>query len=202
MPFRRLQQIPFRARRARWAFVLAATMLGFASHVAAAPGGDIDGSTSTAMNRAPSFGAASATRSVAENTAPGHAAGSPVRATDPDPGDTLSYRLEGADATAFDIVSTSGQIRTKAALDHESKSSYTVTVVAQDSRGAGATIAVTIAVTDRIEPPLAPDAPAVGSVVGSDTSLAVRWTAPANTGRPVIRNPQRRGEHSGGTGHR
>ena len=42
----------------------------------------------------------------------------------------------------------------------------------------------TITVTDENEPPLAPGAPAVGRVVGSLTSLAVRWTAPDNTGRP------------------
>ena len=39
--------------------------------------------------------------------------GQPVTATDPDTGDTLTYTLKGTDAARFDIVSTSGQLRTK-----------------------------------------------------------------------------------------
>ena len=39
--------------------------------------------------------------------------GQPVAATDPDTGETLTYTLEGTDAGKFDIVSTSGQLRTK-----------------------------------------------------------------------------------------
>ena len=50
--------------------------------------------------------------------------GAPVAATDADTGDTLTYTLTGEGATVFEIVSTSGQIRTKAALDYETKSSY------------------------------------------------------------------------------
>ena len=123
---------------------------------------------------------------MAENTAADHDIGAPVTATDPDSGETLTYRLEGTDAAAFDIVSTSGQLRTTAALDHEAQSIYSVTVAVQDGQGATDTIAVAITVTDENEPPLAPGAPAVGRVVGSHTSLAVRWTAPDNTGRPAI----------------
>ena len=43
-------------------------------------------------------------------------------------GDTLTYTLGGTDAADFAIVSTSGQIQTKSALDYETDSSYTVTV--------------------------------------------------------------------------
>ena len=116
-----------------------------------------------------------------------------MTATDPDSGETLTYRLEGTDAAAFDIVSTSGQLRTTAALDHEAQSSYSVTVVAEDTRGATDTIAVTITVTDRSEPPLAPGAPAVGRVVGSHTSLAVRWTASGSSFSIWHRTPDPRG---------
>ena len=106
---------------------------------------------------------------------------------DSDVGDALTYRLgAGTDAEAFDIDSTSGQLRTKAPLDHEAMSSYLVEVVVEDTQGAADTIEVTISVTDRIERPVAPDAPNVESVVNSDTSLAVRWMAPENTGRPEI----------------
>ena len=66
--------------------------------------------------------------------------GSPVTATDADQGDTLTYSLGGTDAASFDIVSTSGQIRTRAALDYETKASYTVTVTATDSRTGSAAI--------------------------------------------------------------
>ena len=162
-------------------------MVGTNGHLTAAePGGNMVTSSSAATNRPPSFATVSTTRSVPENASAGYGIGFPVRATDPDPGDTLNYRLEGADADAFDIVPATGQLRTLAPLDHETASSHSVVVVAEDSGGAAATIEVTIAVTDTREPPLAPDAPKVGSMVGSDTTLAVRWTAPENSGRPAI----------------
>ena len=97
-------------------------------------------------NRAPVFSeGGSATRSVAENAA-GANVGSPVSATDRDQGDTLTYTLSGADAASFDIVSTSGQIRTSATLDYETKASYVVTVTATDRSLASASIVVTISV--------------------------------------------------------
>ena len=90
---------------------------------------------------------ASATRSVAENTAAGENIGDPVAATDPN-NDTLTYTLGGADAESFDIEESSGQLQAKAALDYETKTSYTVEVTATDPSGASATITVTITVTD------------------------------------------------------
>ena len=95
--------------------------------------------------------------------------------------------MEGTDATAFDIVSTSGRIRTTTGVtyDHEAQSSYAVTVKADDGNGGSDTIAVTITLTNVIEPPGRPAAPSVSSVAGSTTSLSVMWTAPSNTG-PAI----------------
>ncbi len=90
---------------------------------------------------------ASTTRSIREGTVAGASIGGPVRATDADTGDTLTYALEGTDAASFTIVSTSGQIRTQAPLDASTKSTYSVTVRATDSQGGTATIAVTINVT-------------------------------------------------------
>ena len=84
----------------------------------------------------------------------------------------------------FDIAPTSGQLRTQGALDHEAQSSYSVTVAVEDSQGAGATIEVTIAVTDENEPPDAPAAPTFLSA--TDESLTVSWTAPSTAGRPDI----------------
>ena len=100
-------------------------------------------------NRAPSFSEGnSATRSIAENTASGVNIGSAVAATDADTGDTLTYTLSGTDAAAFSIVSTSGQLQTNAALDYETKASYSVTVSVSDGNGESVSIDVTISVTD------------------------------------------------------
>ena len=106
-------------------------------------------------NLAPGFGATSATRSVAENSAAGANVGAAVSATDPE-GDALTYSLGGTDAASFTIVSTGGQLQTAAALDYESKSSYSVTVSVSDGldtdgnadASADATIDVTINITN------------------------------------------------------
>ena len=99
-------------------------------------------------NNTPTFtDGTSATREVAENTASGENIGDPVAAEDDDTGDTLTYSLEGTDASSFSIVSTSGQLQTSAALDYEMKNSYSVTVRVTDDSGASndsATIPVTI----------------------------------------------------------
>ena len=89
----------------------------------------------------------STTRSVAENTATGESIGAPVAATDAD-NDTLTYTLGGTDASTFSIVSTSGQLQTKAALDFETTESYSMTISVSDGNGGSASITVTISVTD------------------------------------------------------
>ncbi len=101
-------------------------------------------------NTPPTFtDGATTTRSVAENTAAGQNIGAAVAATDAN-NHTLSYTLGGTDADSFSIVSTSGQLQTKAALDYETKSSYTVTVTAYDGNNGGDRITVTINVTDAV----------------------------------------------------
>ena len=178
---------PSGTHRALSAIVLTAVILAaFDTPATDGSGGGASSQTPGTTNTAPSFGTASTVRSVAENTAAGRPIGSPVKATDPDPGETLVYRLEGTDSDPFGLVPATGQLRTRAPLNHEAMPSYSVVVVAEDSQGATATIQVTIAVTDRPEPPLAPDAPIVGSVLGSDTSLVVHWTAPEHRGKPAI----------------
>ncbi len=109
--------------------------------------------TVTNVNEAPSFANSTATRSIAENTASGEDIGSAVAATDPDSGNTLTYSLGGTDAASFSIVSTSGQLQTNVALDHETKASYSVTVTATDGDNLSDTINVTISVTDVNEAP-------------------------------------------------
>ena len=136
-------------------------------------------------NRNPTFSGGARTLNVAENTLPNTDVGAPVAATDRD-GDVLTYTLEGADADSFDILSTSdgGQIRTSAALNHEEKASYSVTVRVRDGRGGTDAVNLTIRVTDvDNEAPDTPFAPTVTAV--SSTRLQVTWDAPANTGPPI-----------------
>ena len=123
---------------------------------------------------------------MAENTAAGQNVGAALTATDAD-SDTLTYTLEGTDAASFDIVSGSGQIRTRTGVtyNHEAKSTHTVVVKADDGNGGTDTVTVTITVTDVDEPPGQPAAPTVSATAGSTTSLDVTWTAPTNTG-PAI----------------
>ena len=99
-------------------------------------------------NTAPDFGGTATSRSVAENTPAGRNIGAPVIATDNDTDDKLTYSLGGTNAASFDIVADSGQLQTKAALDFETKDTYSVTVTATDTAGATDEITVTINVTD------------------------------------------------------
>ena len=141
---------------------------------------------------------------VPENTPPGVNIGDPISATDDDEdgedalefGNTLTYSLQGTNATSFDIDASTGQLITKAALNYETKESYVVTVKVDDgeSRDADVTKVVVIRVTDVNEPPAAPMAPTV--VSGEDnsntadddestTTLKVIWHEPENAGDAI-----------------
>ncbi len=135
-----------------------------------------------------------ATRSVDENSVGGTAVGAPVTATDTE-GNTLTYSISGA--SEFTIDSATGQIEVAsgADLDHESKSSYTVTVSVSDGRDSennpdnaiDDTSTVTIDVNDVDEPPAKMASPAVTVNPDSSTSqLDVSWTTPTMTGKPAI----------------
>ena len=149
----------------------------------------------TVTNSAPVFSeGTTATRSVAENTASAQNIGTAVAATDVD-GHTLTYTLSGTDASAFDIDSSTGQLKTKAALDYETKDTYTVTITVSDVSLTD-TITVTINVTDineavTVDPPTTPDPPttntAPGFLEGDSTTRVVLENTPAgvNIGQPV-----------------
>lgn len=116
--------------------------------------------TLNATNAAPSFSAAAVTREIAENTSSGANIGSPVAATDPDTGATLTYSLGGTHADNFTLSSTTGQLSTKSALDRESQAAYSVVVSVSDGLGpfgqtdtsSDDSVKVTIRVTDVDEP--------------------------------------------------
>ena len=145
------------------------------------------GRTLDGTNNAPTFNeGATTTRNVKENEAPGTDVGSEVMATDFND-DTLTYRLGGQDAALFRIDSGTGQLKTKVMFDHEAKSTYTVTVTADDGKGGTAVIAVEITVTDENEPPDPPDPPTVTPGPTPSSQLSVAWNPPAdNAGRPDI----------------
>ena len=149
-------------------------------------------------NNAPEFtDGTETTRLVAENTAAGENIGDPVEATDDDTADILTYRLNGTDADSFDIVSTTGQLQTKAALDRETKSSYSVTVVVTDGNGGINSIAVTINVTEANYAPEFTDGTETttrevdeNTAAGTNIGAAVSATDPNVAGTNTDANPE------------
>ena len=138
-----------------------------------------------------------ATRNVAENTPTGENVGSPVSASDQDT-TTLTYRLEGPDAGLFNFNTRTGQIRTKAPLNHEDPRCYVVnngdstscfyyvTVIVVDGVGGRDATGVNIMVSDRTEPASAPARPTVRATEKSSMSLDVSWSAPQNAGPDIV----------------
>ena len=134
----------------------------------------------TNVNEAPSFTDGTSTaRSIAENTSSGQNIGSPVSATDPD-NDDLEYSLGGTDASSFSIVSTSGQLQTKAALDYETKTPYSVTISVSDEKGGTDSITVTINVTNVNEAPSFTDGTSTARSIAENTGSGI------NIGSPVF----------------
>ena len=128
-------------------------------------------------NQAPTFPpSAATTREVAENTVAGADIGNPVAADDAN-GDALTYVLGGTDAASFDIDPDTGQLKTLAALDYETKTSYDVTATATDAAGLSDSIDVTITVTNVNEAPVAPTV--ANQMATKDTAFS--YTVPAFT---------------------
>ena len=135
-------------------------------------------------NRAPVFTAGSGTtRSIPENTPAGVNIGGPVSATDAD-GDILTYSLGGIDGASFGVVSTSGQLKTRAPLDYETKNSYLVTVIVSDGKLTDE-ISVGINVTDVDETPT-DHAPVFTEGSGTTRSVAENTPAGVNIGGAVV----------------
>ncbi len=118
-------------------------------------------------------------RSVDENMPASRNIGAPMAAEDAD-NDRLTYSLSEGDADFFDVVTSSGQLRTKGALNRESKSSYSFTMSVHDGRDVhnnadmtvDDTISVTVTVNDVNEPADLSFSPA-GGVSAGNNALAV-----------------------------
>ena len=133
-------------------------------------------------NKAPTFPAATADRSVDEDAVVPTDVGPAVSATDPDPGDTLAYTLEGTDASSFTIDGASGQLRTAVALNRATKSTYTVVVKATDDGGLHATVMVTITVNAATVTNHAPEF----QFPAAQRSIAENTAPGTNIGAPVV----------------
>ena len=144
-------------------------------------------------NRAPSFEeGASATRSVAENSAAGTAVGDPIAAIDRDD-DDITYSLVSGDTELFDINKETGQLSVAegANLDFESKGTYSVSVRVKDDGEKLDNITVSISVTDVDEAgmiELSAEAPELGSELtaavmdadGDVTNISWQWERSAD----------------------
>ena len=98
----------------------------------------------------------------------------------------LNYAIDGLQKDRFTVVSTTGQIRTKAGqtCNHEIDQTLLVQIVATNGHGGTATAAVVFRITDMDEPPMAPTR--LTLVQAHPTGMALAWTSPDNTGRPAI----------------
>ena len=119
-------------------------------------------------------------RSIRENTRAGANLGAPVRATDAN-NDRLTYSIPASDY--FEIDASSGQLRTKAMLDHETGASHTVIVTATDPGNLTDTMTVTITVEDADETPVV-SGPASPEVAENGNPSVATYTAtdPDNKG--------------------
>jgi len=133
----------------------------------------------TDVNEAPVITSA-ATASVAENAAVS-AVVYTAKATDADANSKLTYSLEGEDADAFVIDSTTGAVKLKVSADYEDQSSYSVDVVATDngSPEMSSTRQLTINVTNVNEAPIFSQATVSVEVEENSAVSDVVYTASA-----------------------
>ena len=101
------------------------------------------------LNRRPTFGVSS--RTVAENSPLGTLVGG-VGVTDPD-GNLASVVLSGADSSAFTLDPVTFELRTNAALNFETKSTYSFNITATDQAGLFTTQPFVVSVTNVNEAP-------------------------------------------------
>ena len=148
------------------------------------------------VNEPPQFGTSAVELEIDENTATNTNIGGPIAALDPE-SDALTYSLVGADSHWFDVDTSSGQIRAKAPLDHESPldtggdNVYDVSLHVSDGKDAVGnadtavddTVGVTITVANVNEPP-GFDSPVLDLVVVENTAASTYVGAPVAANDP------------------
>ena len=123
-------------------------------------------------------------RTIRENLSAGRNLGAPVTATDGN-NDRLTYTIPASDE--FEIVESTGQLRTKAELDHEGREQHFVTVTATDPGGLTDTVTVTITVEDVDETP----------VVSGEASAEVAENGNRNVATYSATDPDEQGNRVG-----
>ena len=100
----------------------------------------------TNVNEAPTFGQSTYTFTLAENQAgtPTAIALGHVSASDPDAGDTLTYRLSGTGSEKFAVSSSGAVTYIGSGEDYETTQAYTLAVTARDTAGATGTASVVV----------------------------------------------------------
>ena len=109
-------------------------------------------------------------RSIRENLSAGINVGTPVIATDGN-NDRLTYSIPASDE--FEIVDSTGQLRTKVELDHEGRGQHFVTVTATDPGGLTDTVTVTVIVEDVDETPMVSGPASLDLVEGTSTGTTL-----------------------------
>ena len=154
-------------------------------------GSNPPGTNTPDTNNEPRFDRKNFQRSVPENTASNQGIGDPVTATDDDQDDSLTYSLKGTNAGMFGIDYTTGQLMTKAPLNHETDPRYTVTVKATDTSGASDETTVTIDVTNVNESPTVTGPTDVSYVEGGSGPVATYTvTDPDHDNNDIVLKPQ------------
>ena len=120
------------------------------SRTATSPG--INVRAEPTSNAAPTFPQSTAARSVEENRPAGTTVGVTIVADDTDSADSGKLTYSVPDDGDFSIT-TRGQLKTKAPLNHEDAATATVTVTATDPSNATGTVTVTITVKNVNEAP-------------------------------------------------
>ena len=120
------------------------------------------------------------TITVPENTEDGTDIGDPLTATDDD--DTvLTYSIiNWRDGSSFDIDSSTGQLKTKAPLDYETRTQYELQANVHDDDGGDDWISINIRVTDVAEAP----------TVTGDTTIQVAENSGGNLATYTATDPE------------
>ena len=155
--------------------------------------------TEVGPNNEPQFPSSeTGARSVDENTAASRNIGTAIAAADAD-NDALTYSISGADAALFDVVESSGQLQTSGALDHESRDTYSFTMLVRDGKDIDGNadtadddaITVTVTVVDVDE---APDISfvATGGVTVNNNALSVDENYDSTLATFTAEDPERK----------